>query len=380
MRKRGYPQVARYHKARGDKKDEYYLQQLQLYVPHRAEDIPDWEENPGVFYVEEEQRIRRVSSIVMEHLSAVEEARSMVQNLDTPADLTEIGLDVDPTGEQENEEARGEGDHQDEELEVLNPNQYNITKEVDKQGSLFRKIVLPPKEEMHKKFRNLDKYQQMTAELCIRHARDIIKAEKGNRPPEQILLVVSGGAGSGKSTLIECLEIWVNYILSGLESGESGHTTDQPLLIKCAFTGAAADNIGGNTLTRTFGLSYDGKHTSLGDRERDAKRELFSKVSPIDNMAFHAFHPQVKFVIIDEFSMVSSAMLYQIDRKLQELKQSGKPFGGVSILFLGDPMQLKPVPTTSPPTIDAIVSGMRQLHLDATKPRGTQYTVRSQKF
>ena len=168
MRKRGYPQVARYHKARGDKKDEYYLQQLQLYVPHRAEDIPDWEENPGVFYVEEEQRIRRISSIVMEHLSAVEEARSMVQNLDTPADLTEIGLDIDPTGEQENEDARGEGDHQDEELEVLNPNQYNITKEVDKQGSLFRKIVLPPKEEMHKKFSNLDKYQQMTAELCIR--------------------------------------------------------------------------------------------------------------------------------------------------------------------------------------------------------------------
>ena len=81
------------------------------------------------------------------------------------------------------------------------------------------------------------------------------------------------------------------------------------------------------------------------------------------------FHPQVKFVVIDEFSMISSAMLYQIDRKLQELKQSGKPFGGVSIICLGDPMQLKPVATTtSPPTIAIIVSGLRQLHLDANTP------------
>ena len=64
--------------------------------------------------------------------------------------------------------------------------------------------------------------------------------------------MVSGGAGSGKSTVIESVEEWVNYILSGLECGESGHTTDQPLLVKCAFTGAAADNIGGNTLTRCY--------------------------------------------------------------------------------------------------------------------------------
>ena len=58
--------------------------------------------------------------------------------------------------------------------------------------------------------------------------------------------------------------------------------------------------------------------------------------------------PKVKFVVIDEFSMVSSTMLYQIDRKLQELKQNGQPFGGVSLLLFGDPMQLKPV--SSSPT------------------------------
>ena len=41
--------------------------------------------------------------------------------------------------------------------------------------------------------------------------------------------------------------------------------------------------------------------------------------------------------------MVSSTMLYQIDRKLQEVKGSGRAFGGVSLLCFGDPCQLKPV-------------------------------------
>ena len=252
MRKRRFPQVARYHKARGGKKDQYYLQQLQLYVPHRAEDLSGWEENPGVYYLEEDRRIQRVSSIVMEHFESVEEARYMAQQLDTPADLAEIGIDLDPTGEQDDADATKEGPHEDQELEVLNPNQYNINKEVDKGGSLFRKIELPAKEEMHKAFIKLDKFQQRTVELCIRHARDIIKAEKGNKAPQQILLVVSGGAGSGKSTVIESLEVWMNYILTGLECGESGHNTDQPLFIKCAFTGAAADNIG---LTNDYNLT-----------------------------------------------------------------------------------------------------------------------------
>ena len=41
--------------------------------------------------------------------------------------------------------------------------------------------------------------------------------------------------------------------------------------------------------------------------------------------------------------MVSSTMLYQIDRKLQEMKGNGRAFGGVSLLCFGDPCQLKPV-------------------------------------
>ena len=42
--------------------------------------------------------------------------------------------------------------------------------------------------------------------------------------------------------------------------------------------------------------------------------------------------------------MVKADMLYQLDLKLQELKERvGIPFGGVSVLLFGDMLQLRPV-------------------------------------
>ena len=43
------------------------------------------------------------------------------------------------------------------------------------------------------------------------------------------------------------------------------------------------------------------------------------------------------------FSMVKVDTLYQIDIRLREIKGVSKPFGGVSMILLGDPLQLRPV-------------------------------------
>ena len=49
-------------------------------------------------------------------------------------------------------------------------------------------------------------------------------------------------------------------------------------------------------------------------------------------------------VIIDEYSMIKADMLYQLDLRLRELKQNQvSPFGGVSVFFFGDILQLRPV-------------------------------------
>ena len=41
--------------------------------------------------------------------------------------------------------------------------------------------------------------------------------------------------------------------------------------------------------------------------------------------------------------MMKSDQLYQVDLRLRELKQNNRKFGGVAVLLLGDPAQLRPV-------------------------------------
>ena len=63
----------------------------------------------------------------------------MVEQLETAADLSEIGILMDPAGEQDEEDALEEGEHEDETLENLNPKHYEFP-EPAQESSLFRKI------------------------------------------------------------------------------------------------------------------------------------------------------------------------------------------------------------------------------------------------
>ena len=127
----------------------------------------------------------------------------------------------------------------------------------------------------------------------------------------------------GKSTVIDLVTKWVTSILQ-----KSGDSPDQPYVLKTAFTGTAASNIGGGTLTSTFGFSFGNQHQGMKDRERDAKKQELR---------------QLALLIIDEISFVKADMLYMLNLKLQEIKESKKPFGGVAIFAFGDIFQLCPV-------------------------------------
>ena len=86
--------------------------------------------------------------------------------------------------------------------------------------------------------------------------------------------------------------------------------------------------IEGMTLHSALGFDYSNKHSSLSDKKREIKR---------------AQCQNLKFLIVDEFSMMRSDQLYQVDLRLRELKQNNRKFGGIAIILLGDPAQLKPV-------------------------------------
>lgn len=60
------------------------------------------------------------------------------------------------------------------------------------------------------------------------------------------------------------------------------------------------------------------------------------------------------FQVIDEKSMISTIMLYQIDARLREAfpENQKQPFGGISVVLMGDFAQL--VPVTGKPLYDVM--------------------------
>ena len=135
--------------------------------------------------------------------------------------------------------------------------------------------------------------------------------------------MVHGGAGCGKTTVINVLKQWVHQILQ-----RPGDHPDHPYVLVTAPTGTAAANIKGQTMHSGFSFPFGNEHYSLSDKNRDIKRTKYQSL---------------KLVIIDEISMVKADQLYQLDLRLRELMQKpNKIFGGVAILCFGDILQLRP--------------------------------------
>ena len=97
-------------------------------------------------------------------------------------------------------------------------------------------------------------------------------------------------------------------------------------------TGKAAYIIKGNTIHSALALPAC---QSLKTYKRlDSNRLISLRTQP----------GGVKLIFIDEISMVGNTMFnVQIDNRLKDIKGSPLPFGGVSIIAIGDLFQLQPV-------------------------------------
>ena len=172
--------------------------------------------------------------------------------------------------------------------------------------------------------RNLDQYQKKALHVAVRFAQDILIARKGKISyPRAPLLMVHGGAGSGKSTLINVISQYFHKIML-----RDGDDLDCPYVLLSAYTGTAAANIEGHTLHSLFSFNFGAGFLSLSDKMRDEKRNLYKNL---------------KILIIDEISLVDADMLYKIDLRLREITQMGVALGNIAILVLGDLMQMCPI-------------------------------------
>ena len=327
MKLRNVSNVVRLHKFNSTKeRHEYLYSELLLYRPFMSEEelYRNDEKKCAELYCEkvndsEGTKIANIKRIVMEYLESViegkEKAEAIIQS--------SAGDVLDPEYEQNELDGQGDLEEHPEYPNLIPP--AEISETPSKGESYYPAIKLMPVEELYEKSRKLDREQMLVVQEGIQFAKSILKQSAGSKViPRPPLVMVHGGAGSGKSTVISTLIEWVERLLR-----KEGDNPDQPYVLACAPTGTAAAVIGGQTLHHIFSFSFGNEYMPLKDKPRDVKRNALRNL---------------KMVIIDEISMVKADLFYQLHLRLQEvMQQPDKLFGGVSLFCFGDLLQLRPV-------------------------------------
>ena len=237
----------------------------------------------------------------MPFAQGVEEARHFVQqamNIEK-----NVGDQLDPTQEQENLECQDGEDLMHPDFIQMNPDDFEFESNVKQIKKTLKNIEVKSPDELLREARDLDRYQKMVLHIAIEFAQDLIIAKKGKRQlPVAPLMMVHGGAGSGKSTVINVMSQYIHKILR-----KDGDDPDCPYVLLAAFTGSAASNISGQTLHTLFSFNFGAGFQSLNDQNRDKKRALYKNL---------------KVLIIDEISLVEPDLLYKIDLRLREITQN----------------------------------------------------------
>jgi ATP-dependent DNA helicase PIF1 len=130
-------------------------------------------------------------------------------------------------------------------------------------------------------------------------------------------IFLTGPAGTGKSYA-------VNLLFRFLDSKAIFYG-------KTATTGVAALNIGGTTIHSWSGMGI----------AEEQGMDLINRVK--DNTRAANRIKSCKVLVIDEISMAKSELIEKLDIVCQVIRDDGRPFGGIQVVFVGDFLQLPPV-------------------------------------
>jgi ATP-dependent DNA helicase PIF1 len=134
---------------------------------------------------------------------------------------------------------------------------------------------------------------------------------------KNVLIIASGGCG--KSFLVKNMQEYV---------ATSG---DYKNIYVTSTTGVSAFNISGCTIHSFMGIG-----TGESDLAYLIRKLMRNKIA-IDRLR------ATDILIIDEISMLSAELFEKINRLCQHFRKSKKFFGGIQVVFTGDPLQLTPV-------------------------------------
>lgn len=175
--------------------------------------------------------------------------------------------------------------------------------------------------QVHIDLSTLNTTQNAIVSLIADHYTNAL--DSGDALQEPLRIIIMGTAGTGKSYLIKAVRQSLQYLARE-------HAVNQSPVVVLAPTGVAAFNIDGRTIHSALLLP-------LGSKAVDLSHEKIKTLqAKLDG---------VRYVIVDEKSMVGRRTLALIDIRLRQAfpRHHDEPFGGRSVILVGDFGQLPPV-------------------------------------
>jgi len=194
--------------------------------------------------------------------------------------------------------------------------------------------------------RSLNYEQRLFFDHCRKQVirRQQAQARGGDIAPS--LTFLTGGAGTGKSHLLRCVETMLT-----LELNKTLHADpNQIKVLKAAFTGKAASNVNGCTIHSALRMGFSDSNSGMSD---DTKHRLSMKFS------------QLGWVILDEVSMINQDLFINASRRLNAIRNipgdSTTVMANLDVILIGCFYQLPTIPENTS-LIDTPTRGLGLMH------------------
>ena len=322
LRCRKVQKVLRYYTPNKHKFPEKYAHHiLMLFYPFRSEESDLKEAGSYVTKLNNDTVIASVNR----NKAAFEPDGDLVESV-LHNYQSEIVHNQDAFGQQENDEvnemthqSESNGDDDESDNEPREPEELH-------EAFTYKVHNLQSDSEINSHVRSLNQKQREIFDVVLDWAKKFLQNLKCKNVVklEPICLFLTGGGGVGKSHLVKCIYDCVSKLLV-----YKSEELEKPRVIKLGPTGISAVTISGTTIHSGLKIPVN-SFKSLTDKQRTLLR----------NKLMH-----VQLIIIDEISMVSSKLLLDIHKRLNEIfaVTDDRPFAGKSIIVCGDLYQLPPV-------------------------------------
>lgn len=355
FRIRLHPRIVRWARcSKADNPEDYFRTLLMLHTrwTDRAEILhgcSTYEER----YLQISERVdARAKFVTVLSDDEIQAAKEAVERFMKVADEEDDMFAADAMQRQEDDDAERADNGEPCEMTILDDkqltesDQHNARLPQKEDTAVNLNDLFLPAAEYKALIRSLNREQRMFYDhiILLLKSQHIGKARYPNAPAaledvninRQILEFLTGGAGVGKSRTISAIRQSAMRLYSTLISAENADgalaiKAGAPTVLMMAFTGCAAFNIRGQTIHSSMGV------VTISANPWDCE------FSAGGCQKFATKYLHLKFIVIDEVSMMSPQMLRFIDLRFRSAFGQQRPFGGLHVLFVGDLFQIPPI-------------------------------------